>query len=163
MGMENPSGGNFGNTRIYRWVEEELQSQIPKKKESESKKTGGWGWGETFRNEGNKAWGGIGVWGVQNLEVFRETVGLMKGRARIVTSPKFSRESLKLTDFSVLAAKSNKKGKFNSLQAKQNVSVAGSPGCQFATSEMKGFEKGAIGEHCQKGWGSEVWEERDWQ
>lgn len=80
----------------------------------------------------------------------------MKGWTCIITSPRFSRESLKLTEFSVLAAKSNKKEKFNSLRAKQNASVAGSPGCQFATSEMKGFEKGAIGEHCQKRWESEV-------
>lgn len=40
------------------------------------------------------------------------------------------------------------------LRARQNVSVAGSPGCQLAASKMKGLEKEVLASSA-RGWGSE--------
>lgn len=46
----------------------------------------------------------------------------------------------------MLAAKSHKKEKKSPtpLRARQNVSEKGSPGCQFASSKMKGFEEALV-------------------
>lgn len=87
-------------------------------------------------------------WGVQVGKV-----NLVKEWAHIVTSSSFSRESQNPTEFSILAAKSNKKEKPNSLESQTKRVCGRIPRLPICNLWNEGFWEGGIGERCQKGWG----------